>query len=93
MQKPIATRFWKNCERRKGHEHTKTYNEVFRAVFNYQAKYQPFPADDEAWNKAGEELTELSKQGNGNQFLDALLVAVFQEFERAMNRLKQQAGQ
>ena len=58
------------------------YKIAYRTVYDYQAKYAPFPANDAEWRKAGEEMTEISRQGNDNKFLDELLIAVYLEFCR-----------
>lgn len=62
---------------------TKAYNKYYRIVFDFHAKYNPFPATPTAWETAADEVNIISNAHGNNPFLMDMLCAVWEELERA----------
>ena len=71
---------------------TKAYNKIYRAVFDFHAKYKPFPATPAAWEAAADDMNAISNAHDNNPFVMDMLCAVWAELERTEQRLKQQAA-
>ena len=58
------------------------YRTAYRLAFDYHAKYAPFPQTVEAWEAAARDMAAFSTQGGNSEFLNALLLAIMDEFDR-----------
>ncbi len=58
------------------------YKGIYRAVFDYHERHAPFPQTSAQWRAAAEDMAQVSAKHGGNPFINSLLMAVYEEFER-----------
>lgn len=58
------------------------YKAAYRLAFDFHAKYAPFPPTLELWEAAARDMGEFSAKGGSGPFLNSLLMAVMDEFDR-----------
>lgn len=61
---------------------TEQYGRFFRLAYDYMARWQPCPANPDAWIAAAQDIGKTSESGGNNPFLMDLLTAVIEELER-----------
>ena len=71
------------------------YRAMFAAAYKFHEKHNPPEADETGepggyWWRVSEDMTQLAQKYNNNDFMNALLLAVFSELEREYNHI--QAG-
>lgn len=60
------------------------YKHLYRAAHDFHARWAPCPADNE-WDECCEDMTRTANQHDNNEFLVGVLVAIYEELERAYN--------
>lgn len=58
------------------------YKTIYRKVFNYHERWNPYPKTPEEWDAAINEINIIAHQGGNESFITDLLRSVFSEIER-----------
>lgn len=58
------------------------YKGIYRAVYDFHRRHDPFPQTPEDWQAAAQDMAETATACGGNPFALSLLWAVMDELER-----------
>ena len=55
---------------------------AFRAAFDFAERWKPCPNSPEEWEAAAREIGVICEQNGNDPYLQGLIIAVYDEFER-----------